>query len=575
MAARGEATLVVKLVDSASAGLKGLKTGLNALKQNWLQMTAAATAAVAFMSSSIKAFAEQESAVSKLNQALKQQGIAGGSVSKELQAYASELQKTTGFADEQIIASEALTSSYGFNIQETKKLTQAAADLAVRFDMDLRTATIMVAKAATGSTDQLGRFGIKLKETSDPAQRFADTMNAIANVAGGAAKAQIGTMGGQLNQLSLAFNDLQERIGGEAVPVLQTWVRWMNKGIEVANNFFGIAKEDASVREIALQKLVKERDAIQELVKQKNASVVDGRGVMAHVANEIRQKTDLINKLRDQIAEEGKLSEVKSGKGRRSPIDEEADQKKKKELAEMQESIDLHGFELAEKARMEIESLTMTGDQRAELKAEQLAQELEMDNQFEAAKELREASANDSRKKRNTDAAQATMNSLNALATLQKAKSKEMAAVGKSAAIATATIDTIVSALAARKSLSGIPIIGPALGMAAFAAFIASGMAQVSAIRGTPLAEGGIIMPRAGGIQATIGEGGQAEAVIPLGDGRAQRQIRETMGGGGANITINAGVVVADKTSVAEFVEMIEQELFRRSRNGKSILDLS
>ena len=53
---------------------------------------------------------------------------------------------------------------------------------------------------------------------------------------------------------------------------------------------------------------------------------------------------------------------------------------------------------------------------------------------------------------------------------------------GKSFAIAKATIDTYQSAVAAYKSLSGIPVIGPALGAIAAAAAVASGIATVKKI---------------------------------------------------------------------------------------------
>jgi hypothetical protein len=52
------------------------------------------------------------------------------------------------------------------------------------------------------------------------------------------------------------------------------------------------------------------------------------------------------------------------------------------------------------------------------------------------------------------------------------------------------------------------------------------------------LAEGGIVMPRPGGVLANIGEGGQAEAVIPL------DRMKDFGGKGGNtyNITVNGGV---------------------------------
>jgi hypothetical protein len=80
--------------------------------------------------------------------------------------------------------------------------------------------------------------------------------------------------------------------------------------------------------------------------------------------------------------------------------------------------------------------------------------------------------------------------SLNALASLQTAKTKELAAVGKAAAIAQATIDTYKGASGAASALAGIPIVGPALAAVAAAAFIAAGIARVAQISGVPLATG-------------------------------------------------------------------------------------
>jgi phage-related protein len=56
---------------------------------------------------------------------------------------------------------------------------------------------------------------------------------------------------------------------------------------------------------------------------------------------------------------------------------------------------------------------------------------------------------------------------------------------------------------------------------------------------GMKLAEGGIVMPRPGGTLATIGEAGQAEAVIPL---NKFDDVVGKRGGGGINIVVNAGM---------------------------------
>lgn len=67
---------------------------------------------------------------------------------------------------------------------------------------------------------------------------------------------------------------------------------------------------------------------------------------------------------------------------------------------------------------------------------------------------------------------------------------------------------------------------------------------------GLKLATGGIVMPRPGGTMATIGEGGQAEAVIPL------NRLNSMMGGGGGGgsvYNVNISTLKAD-ASVGEII---------------------
>lgn len=76
---------------------------------------------------------------------------------------------------------------------------------------------------------------------------------------------------------------------------------------------------------------------------------------------------------------------------------------------------------------------------------------------------------------------------LSNLSQLQNSKSKTAARIGKSAAIAQATIETYKSATSAYSAMAGIPYIGPALGIAAAAAAIAAGLENVRAIKAQPV----------------------------------------------------------------------------------------
>jgi hypothetical protein len=79
---------------------------------------------------------------------------------------------------------------------------------------------------------------------------------------------------------------------------------------------------------------------------------------------------------------------------------------------------------------------------------------------------------------------------LDSLASFQNAKTKEVAAVGKAAAIASTVISTYEGASKAGAALAGIPIVGPILAGAAIGAYIASGLARVAIISGVQLASG-------------------------------------------------------------------------------------
>jgi hypothetical protein len=84
----------------------------------------------------------------------------------------------------------------------------------------------------------------------------------------------------------------------------------------------------------------------------------------------------------------------------------------------------------------------------------------------------------------------AATSSLNQLSVFQNAKTKEIATIGKAAAIASTTISTYEGATKAASALAGIPVIGPALATSAAALFISAGLARVAMISGVQLASG-------------------------------------------------------------------------------------
>lgn len=176
-------------------------------------------------------------------------------------------------------------------------------------------------------------------------------------------------------------------------------------------------------------------------------------------------------------------------------------------------------------------------------KLEYLQAELSDVQEYEAAKEevlvqfnTKTAQLNQQRAKQNQQIMGGIFSNL---ISLSSSSNKKLAAIGKAAAIAQATISTYQGAA---NALANIPW---PLGLAASAAVVAAGMAQVANIAGVELANGGLVKAVTGGVPAVIGEGGSDEAVLPLDNARAMRRIggaiADESGGltGGATINVN------------------------------------
>lgn len=144
-------------------------------------------------------------------------------------------------------------------------------------------------------------------------------------------------------------------------------------------------------------------------------------------------------------------------------------------------------------------------------------------------------------------------------------------AVYKTSATAETIIGTYTAAQQAYAAMAGIPYIGPALGIAAAAAAIASGMARVASIQSTQAyADGGLVTSPTIGL---VGEAGD-EVIIPLAPDKASR--RDELAGrflparsSGMGNTTNVSVAITFSGPVTLDASMEEI----KSRIGQSVAD--
>jgi len=181
----------------------------------------------------IHAYGVQEEAIAKLNQSLKNQGNFSEEASKDLQDYASSLQKVTTFGDETIIGAQSLIASFGFEGQALKDLTKATLDLATAKGMDLNAAADLVSKSVGSTTNALTRYGIEVNGVAGSTERASSAVENINKLFGGQAETVRQTTLGQVQALGNAFGDLQETIGsfiaGEGTSLVTVLTSWIEK----------------------------------------------------------------------------------------------------------------------------------------------------------------------------------------------------------------------------------------------------------------------------------------------------------------------------------------------------------
>lgn len=544
--AENKASFIIELKDFVSGGIGAISAKLAVLRQGWLAVTSVVNSAISVFQDVLNEYAAQETSINKLNSALKQQGIVSEEVTKTYVKYASELQNSTVYADEVILQNQALLVSFGLVGDELKNATQAALDLATGMNIDLRTATLLVGKASAGATETLSRYGIKISETIPQGERFAAVLDAINNRFGGAAQAQTETYAGKVLQLNNHFSDLKEELGKLMVGPATEFLSWLTSATRELNNLLSSEKAINPIyqkkRELMEENVKKQEQYVASLMSQRaiNPELIAQEG--ARLAS-MRKALDILDQ---KIAKEEEIAA------------KEAEKRQNKNVADQEDII-----KLQEKAQAEIDSYTLTQDQIAEKRNIALAKELEAQGQHDLSMQVLRAKRTADEKKAHDERVKNLASTLNTISTLSTSNNKALAAIGKTAAITTATMDTYA---AANKALASAP---PPWNFGLAALVTAAGIANVAKISGVQLAEGGMIMPSAGGTHAIMAEAGKAEVAIPLDDERTKEKLRDTLGGGNT-IVIQAGTIVADEYSLSQFAQKIDEKLFELQRNGRS-----
>jgi hypothetical protein len=209
MAGSEKFDLIVRARDEASRNLKSVATsiaGIVAAAQSLRMVTG-------FLKESSQAAIESEAVWNDLSASVERHGMVWAEVGDELFSFAGRLQRATGISDEAIAKSMQMFLDYGATASQAQRRVQVAADLAAGANMNLMSATDLVAKASVGYTSTLSRYGIILDESIPKAEKFEAAIAQINERFSGAAQAKMDATKGKLAELSEAFGDFQERLG--------------------------------------------------------------------------------------------------------------------------------------------------------------------------------------------------------------------------------------------------------------------------------------------------------------------------------------------------------------------------
>ncbi len=586
--AKGEANLLVKIQTAGEEALESVKSKLAAIGAVGI---AAFGALSAIIGKAISEAHEQERATNELTQAMINNGIYSANLSKEYKAQADAVAELTLFKGEDVTAAQASLQSYLGQTKVTKELTMAVADLATRKKMDLVSAAEMVGKSIGTESNMLSRQGIEISSTASKTEKMSQAIAGLNNLMGGQAIAATDGLGA-IQKLKNVMDDTFQAIGERLAPsivILVNHIIGMLKGVnESSSTMSGFV----SVLNTVVQTGTILSGVISALGSLIGTSLAASLGTISNVldgnfkqafatakmgvvdmgktiTDSYKTTTDMLDQLGKAQTDAQQAELLKQEENQKASdlrkADATAKTEESKAVIKERDAIAAHELELAriganEEQLAQIEAQAAekklqkaTSDKEKLLALEQLhiAKHAQMKIAARKADEALEAASANAR----VNIAQGAANLITAVSA---SGSKEAFIAQKAAALASAYVSMNQAAVAA---LAVPP--APNFGLQTMA-YVAGGL-NIAAIAATAikgLETGGIVPATPGGQTYRLGEGGQAEAVIPL----------DKMGGMGGGVTINVyGGMLGDQSSAREFAIAVDRQLLELRRNNESV----
>jgi len=166
----------------------------------------------------VRAFAADDKAAKTLSRTLNNLGLAYADPA--VKEFISSLEKQFGVLDDQLRpAFQKLLTTTG-NYVQAQDLLKTALDLSAMSGIDVVTVSGDLARAYTGNTRALAKYGLGIDKADLATMSFDEILTRVAKVSSGQAQAAADTLAGSMGKLAVATANASESLGKDLVTAL-------------------------------------------------------------------------------------------------------------------------------------------------------------------------------------------------------------------------------------------------------------------------------------------------------------------------------------------------------------------
>lgn len=209
-------------LSGAFAGAKGVAGGILAVE--------GLKEFIHFSSDAVKAAAEDEASIIRLQTAVENTGATWKSYASQLDAVVTK-GLDLGFTDDESRQALALLTAQTDNAGEAMKRFALAQDLSRGTGIDLVTASRLLGKVTEENVNVLARYGIRVKEGSTETELFA----AVYAKFHGQAQAFADSTAGGMARVNVQLSETKEEFGRRIIPLYTDGLKAVNFGLGAVN----------------------------------------------------------------------------------------------------------------------------------------------------------------------------------------------------------------------------------------------------------------------------------------------------------------------------------------------------